>query len=236
MLPIRPVLGALARVWSRRAEPVVARYLVDRDHALAEHARQIVRANGLSYAAVAVAALPKDPDADARANVADAASRAPDASVAAVERLCGSLPASSDADWMCTAALTRLGSAAARAALVAKTRAVCASAPPPEVNARFAWLAAEVGTRGPWHELREQLRNPRAAPIVLCIDGVDARGDRGCRTVGHEPPIGDAFLREVVGVYGLKVSFSLERNGKTFTDAQRAEVLRLLPSPPAPLP
>ncbi len=231
MMPIRPVLDALSRAWSRRAEPIVARYLVNQDHALAEHARLIVRSNGLSSVAVALAALPQGPDADARANVADAASRARDASVASVEPLCRSIPAGSDADWMCTAALTRLGSTAARTSLAAKMRATGASAPPGEVTARFTWLAAEVGTRGPWRELGDQIRNMRAAPIVLCVDSFDARSDGGCKTVGHLSPIGDAFLREVVGLYGLKISFALDGNGKTFTNAQRAEVLRLLPAP-----
>lgn len=231
MMPIRPVLGALSRAWSRRAEPIVLRYLVHQDRALAEHARLIVRANGLSSAAVAVAALPKEPDADARANVADASSRAPDANVASVERLCRSIPAGSDADWMCLAALTRLGSPAARTALAAKTRATGASAPPGEVMARFSWLAAEVGTRGPWRELGDQIRNTRAAPITLCVDNFDARSDSGCKVVGHLSSIGDAFLREVVTLYGLKISFALDGSGKTFTNAQRAEVLRLLPAP-----
>ena len=234
MMPIRPVLAALSRAWSRRAETIVVRYLVDKDHALAEHARLIVRANGLSAAAVAVAALPPGPDPDARANVADAASRARDASVATVEPVCRSIPAGSDADWMCAAALTRLGSTAARMALAVKTRAFCASAPPGGVIARFTWLAAEVGTRGPWRELGDQIRNTRAAPIMLCADNFDARGDSGCKVVGHHSSIGDAFLREVVGIYGLKISFSLDGDGKTFTNAQRAEVLRLLPPPPAP--
>ena len=234
MMPIRPVLGALAHAWSRRAEAIVARYLVNQDHALGENARLVVRANGLSSAAVVIAVLPKEPDPDARANVVDAASRAPDASVASLEHLCRSIPASSDADWTCTAALTRLGSAAARAALAAKTRASCATARPAEVIARFTWLAAEVGTRGPWRELGEQIRNTRAMPIVLCVDNFDARSDSGCKTVGHYAPIGDAFLREVVGLYGLKVSFALDGNAKTFTSAQRAEVLRLLSASSSP--
>lgn len=236
MMPVRPVLGALAHAWSRRAEAIVARYLVNADHGLAEHARLIVRANGLSSAAIAVAVLPKEPDPDARANVVDAASRAPDASVASLEHLCRSIPAGSDADWTCTAALTRLGSTAARAALAAKTRASCATARPAEVIARFTWLAAEVGTRGPWRELGEQIRNTRAMPIVLCVDNFDARSDSGCKTVGHYSPIGDAFLREVVGLYGLKVSFPLDGTGKTFTSAQRAEVLRLLAASSSPQP
>lgn len=236
MMPIRPVLGALSMAWSRRAEPIVARYLVHQDHALAEHARLIVRANGLSSAAVAVAALPREPAPHARANVADASSRAPDASVASIEHLCRSIPAGSDAEWMCMAALTRLGSTTARLALAAKTRATCASAPPAEAIARLTWLAAEVGTRGPWRELGDQIRNTRATPIMLCADNFDARSDSGCKTVGHAAPIGDAFLREVVGLYALKVSFSLEGNAKTFTNAQRAEVLRLLSTPASPTP
>lgn len=227
MLPIRPVLAALSRAWSLRAEPIVARYLVHEDRALRQEAREIVRAHGLSSAAVATRALPKDPSADARASVADAVSRAPDVELAAVERLCKSVTASADAEWQCAATLSRLGSSTARANLVAKVRAVCTSAPYHQAVDRFEWLAQELGRLGPWRALGDQLRNTRAAPIVLCADNFDASPGGGCTTVGYGPPIGDAFLRQVVAVYALTPSFALDQKS-SFTAAQRAEVLRLL--------
>lgn len=231
VMPVRPALDILGRAWSRRAESIVARYLAHDDPSVREHARAILRARGLSSAAVALAILPSDGGADARASVADAVTHAPDASVASVEGLCRSIPTSSEADWVCTAALTRLGSSGARATLLAKTKATCATAPPRDAIARLEWLAKELGKRAPWRELAAQLQNMRAEPVGLCGDNFDSAPSKNCETVGHDPPVGDTFLRVVVRVHGFTVSFSLAE--RTFTKAQRAEVLRLLSAVPS---